>query len=129
MTNLSFENQVALITGAAMGMGLATAQAFAEAGAAVVLADVNEDALLAAAEELVTAGHQALAIRCNVADEAQVAAMIEQTVATFGRLDAAFNNAGIMIPAVETANAKDEDFERVVAVNLRGVCMAWAHDP
>ena len=127
MTNLSFENQVALITGAAMGMGLATAQAFAEMGAAVVLADVNEDALQAAAEELVAAGHQALAIRCNVVDEAQVAAMIEQTVATFGRLDAAFNNAGIMIPAVETANAKGEDFERVVAVNLRGVwnCMKY----
>jgi NAD(P)-dependent dehydrogenase (short-subunit alcohol dehydrogenase family) len=129
MTNLSlsFENKVALVTGAAMGMGLATARAFAEAEAAVVLADVNEDALRTATEEVVAAGHQALAIRCDVSDEAEVAAMIEQTVSTFGRLDAAFNNAGIMIPAVEVADASGKDFERVVAINLRGVwnCMKY----
>jgi NAD(P)-dependent dehydrogenase (short-subunit alcohol dehydrogenase family) len=125
--NLSFENKVALVTGAGMGMGLATAQAFAEAGAAVVLADINENSVRSVTEELVSAGHQAIAVRCNVADEAEVAAMIEQTVATFGRLDAAFNNAGIMIPAVETADASGEDFERVTVVNLRGVwnCMKY----
>lgn len=125
--NLSFENKVALVTGASSGMGLATAQAFAEAGAAVVLADINEDAVRAAAKELVAAGHQTLAIRCDVSDEAEVAAMIEQTVATFGRLDAAFNNAGVMVPAIETADASGEDFDRVTAVNLRGVwnCMKY----
>jgi NAD(P)-dependent dehydrogenase (short-subunit alcohol dehydrogenase family) len=125
--NLSFENKVALVTGAGMGMGLATAKAFAEAGAAVVLTDVNEDTIQAAGEELVSAGHQVLVVRCNVADEAEVADMIEQTVSTFGRLDAAFNNAGIMIPAVETADSSGEDFERVTAVNLRGVwnCMKY----
>jgi NAD(P)-dependent dehydrogenase (short-subunit alcohol dehydrogenase family) len=123
--NLSFEDNVALVTGAGSGMGLATARAFAEAGAAVVLADINENAVRSAAEELAAAGHQALAIRCDVSDEAEVAAMIEQTVATFGRLDAAFNNAGVMTPAVETADASSEDFERVIAINLRGVwnCM------
>ena len=78
--NLSFENKVALITGAGSGMGLTTARAFAEAGAAVALADVNENAVRSAAEELVVAGHTAIAIRCNVADEAEVAAMVEQTV-------------------------------------------------
>jgi NAD(P)-dependent dehydrogenase (short-subunit alcohol dehydrogenase family) len=127
MMNLSFENNVALVTGAAMGMGLATAKAFAEAGAAVVLADVNEEAVNTATEELVAAGHQVIAIRCDVSDEADVAAMVEQTVSTFGHLDAAFNNAGVMTPAVETADASGEDFERVTAINLRGVwnCMKY----
>ena len=129
MTNLSlsFENKVALVTGAAMGMGLATAKAFAKAGAAVVLADFNEEALRDATAELGAAGYQALAIQCDVSGEAEVAAMIEQTVATFGRLDAAFNNAGVMTPAVETADASGEDFDRLIAINLRGVwnCMKY----
>src|SRR5207245_7870385 len=100
---------------------------FAEAGAAVVLADIEENAVRSAAEELVSAGHKAIAVRCNVADEAEVAAMIEQTVSTFGRLDAAFNNAGIQSPAVETADASGEEFDRVNAINLRGVwnCMKY----
>ena len=125
--NLSFENKVALVTGAGSGMGLATAQAFAETGAAVVLADVHELAIRSAAEELIAGGYRALAVRCNVADEADVAAMVEQTVSTFGRLDAAFNNAGVMPPAVETADASGEDFDRVTAINLRGVwnCMKY----
>ncbi len=125
--NLSFENNVALVTGAGSGMGLATANAFAEAGAAVVLADIDAQAVRAAADELVSAGHKALAIRCNVTDEADVAALIEQTVATFGRLDAAFNNAGVQSLPVETADASGEEFERVHAINLRGVwnCMKY----
>ena len=91
MTNdpLDFSGKVALVTGAASGMGLATAQAFAEAGAAVVLADFKEDAVKAAAHTLVAAGHKALAVRCDVSDDAQVGAMVERTVAEFGRLDAA----------------------------------------
>ena len=124
--NLSFQNKVALVTGAGSGMGLVTARAFAEAGAAVALADVNEKAVRSAAE-LVAAGHKAIGIRCNVADEAEVAAMVEQTVSTFGRLDAAFNNAGIQSPAVEMADASGEEFERVNGINLRGVwnCMKY----
>jgi NAD(P)-dependent dehydrogenase (short-subunit alcohol dehydrogenase family) len=108
-------------------MGLATAKAFAEAGASVVLADIDEQAVRKAAEELVSAGKMAIAVRCNVALEADVAAMIEQTVSTFGRLDAAYNNAGVQSPAVETADASGEEFERVNAINLRGVwnCMKY----
>src|SRR5438445_6805861 len=125
--NLSFENKVALVTGAGSGMGLVTAKAFAEAGAAVALADVNENAVRSAAAELVAAGHKAIGIRCNVADEAEVAAMIAQTVSTFGRLDAAFNNAGIQSPIAETADASSDEFDRVNGINLRGVwnCMKY----
>ncbi len=125
--NIFFENKVALVTGAASGMGLTTAGAFAEAGAAVALADINENAVRSAAEELVTAGHKAIGVRCNVADEADVAAMVAQTVSTFGRLDAAFNNAGIQSPAMEMADVSGEEFERVNGINLRGVwnCMKY----
>lgn len=126
--NLSFENKVALVTGAGMGMGLAAAKAFAEAGAAVVLADINEPVVRAEAEALVTAGHRALAVRCNVADEAEVAALIEQTVATFGRLDAAFNNAGVMTPSLETAEVSGTEFERVMSINLQGVWNCMKHE-
>ncbi len=82
---------------------------------------------LSGQEELVSGGYRAIAVRCNVADEAEVTAMVEQTVSTFGRLDAAYNNAGVMSPAIETADASGEDFDRVHAINLRGVflCMKY----
>src|SRR5947199_7816961 len=125
--NLSFENKVALVTGAGSGIGLVTAKAFAEAGASVVLADYHEESVRAAAEDLVAAGHKALAVRCDVADERQVAAMVGQTVSQFGQLDAAFNNAGVQSLAVETADATGEEFDRVNAINLRSVflCMKY----
>jgi NAD(P)-dependent dehydrogenase (short-subunit alcohol dehydrogenase family) len=119
--NISFENKVALITGAASGLGLATATAFAEAGAAVALADWNEDAVEAAAENLAAKGHRTLAIRCDVSDDAQVEAMVQQTVAAFGQLDAAYNNAGVQNVLAETADTTGEDYERVMGINLRGV--------
>jgi NAD(P)-dependent dehydrogenase (short-subunit alcohol dehydrogenase family) len=123
-----FEGQVALVTGASSGMGLATAQAFAAAGATVVMADINTKALLRAHDALVSAGHQALAVACDVADEAQVATMIERAVATFGRLDMAFNNAGIQVPPSDAADEAAENFDRVNAVNLRGVWACMKHE-
>jgi NAD(P)-dependent dehydrogenase (short-subunit alcohol dehydrogenase family) len=92
-----FSGQVALVTGGSSGMGLATARAFAEAGAAVVTADINESTLSAATDELTAAGHRVLGVRCDVSDEESVAAMVTATVDTFGRLDMAFNNAGIIV--------------------------------
>lgn len=125
--SFSFENQVALVTGAASGIGLATAKAFAQAGASVALADVNGEAVRAAAEELVRAGFKAIGICCDVADVNQVEAMVKETVATFGRLDAAFNNAGIQNLLAETADATVDDYDKVMSVNLRGVwsCMKF----
>jgi NAD(P)-dependent dehydrogenase (short-subunit alcohol dehydrogenase family) len=118
---ISFKNKVALVTGAAAGLGLATAQAFAEAGAAVALADLEEQVVQAAADKLVAAGHKAIAIRCDVTSEAEVAAMVERTIAELGGLDVAYNNAGIQVPVAETADALGEDFDRAIAVNLKGV--------
>jgi NAD(P)-dependent dehydrogenase (short-subunit alcohol dehydrogenase family) len=124
---LDFSGKVALVTGAAAGMGMATARAFAEAGAAVVLADFKEDAVKAAAEELAAAGHKALAVRCDVSDDEQVEAMVERAVAEFGRLDCAFNNAGVMAKIAPTADSTRDEWDRVIGVNLRGVwaCMKY----
>src|SRR5260370_4311962 len=118
--NISFEGKVALVTGAASGLGLATAKAFAESGASVALADWNEGAANAAAEELTAQGHRAIAMRCDVADDAQVEAMVAQTVKTFGRLDAAYNNAGVQNVLADTADTTREDYDRVMGINLRG---------
>ncbi len=122
-----FEGHVALVTGASSGMGLATARAFAAHGASVTLADVNEEALRGATDELTAAGHQALGVVCDVSDQEQVAALVDRTVATFGRLDVAFNNAGIQAPPSDAADEPTEIFDRVNAINLRGVwaCMKY----
>ena len=93
-----------------------------------MLADVDEDALEAAIDELTAAGHQALGVTCDVADEDQVAALVERTVGTFGRLDMAFNNAGIMIPPSDAADEPAENFDRVTAINLRGVWNCMKHE-
>jgi NAD(P)-dependent dehydrogenase (short-subunit alcohol dehydrogenase family) len=123
-----FSDQVALVTGAAAGMGLDTARAFAAAGAAVVLADVDREALDRATDELAAAGHRALGVTCDVADEDQVAALIDRTIGEFGRLDMAFNNAGIVLPLADAADEPAEAFDRVSAINLRGVWACMKHE-
>ena len=123
-----FSGQVALVTGASSGMGLATAEAFSDSGAAVVLADINEEALRATAEKLTSAGRKVLAVVCDVSDEAQVARMIERTVTHFGRLDMAFNNAGIQVPPSDAADETAENFDRVNGINLRGVWACMKHE-
>lgn len=104
--NISFEGQVALVTGAASGLGLATAKAFAQSGASVVLADWNEKEVQAAAREIAKSGPKTLGIRCDVSNDADVEALVKQTVAEFGRLDAAYNNAGVQNVLAETADSR-----------------------
>ena len=116
-----FTGKVALVTGAAMGMGYSGAEAFAEAGASVVLSDVDEAAGEEAAESLRSKGHDAVFVRCDVSKEPEVAALVDATVARYGRLDAAFNNAGVIDEPTELPEVRDEDYDRVMGINLRGV--------
>ena len=123
-----FTGQVALVTGAAKGMGLATARMFAKSGASVVLADIDGDLAAAAAEQIAREGGTAIGIACDVAEEAQVAAMVDRAVDKYGRLDMAFNNAGIQVPPSDVAEEPIESFERVTAVNQRGVWACMKHE-
>jgi NAD(P)-dependent dehydrogenase (short-subunit alcohol dehydrogenase family) len=123
-----FHDRVAVITGAGSGMGLTTAQAFAESGAAVALADRDEQTLQRATAKLTSEGHQALGVVCDVSDEEQVAGLVDRAVETFGRLDFAFNNAGIQAPPTDAADELAELFDRVNAVNLRGVWACMKHE-
>jgi NAD(P)-dependent dehydrogenase (short-subunit alcohol dehydrogenase family) len=123
-----FHGQVALVTGAASGLGLATAKAFAEAGASVVLADRNAAAVAAAAEALTSTGCTAIAVACDVGDEAQAADLVARTLAAFGRLDMAYNNAGILGPMCDMTEETVDGFDEVVAVNLRGVWACMKHE-
>ena len=123
-----FSNQVALVTGAASGMGLATAWAFARSGAAIVLADRNEEAVQAATGKLIAAGHQAIGVSCDVADEAQAAGMVARGVEAFGRLDMAYNNAGILGPMGDVTDETGQAFDEVNAINLRGVWTCMKHE-
>lgn len=125
--NISFENQVTLVTGAGSGIGLATAKAFADAGAAVVLAGRHDD-VVQEAEKFNAAGKRALAIHCDVSDDSEIEAMVDRTVAEFGRLDAAFNNAGVMAKTAPVAESSREDWDRVIGINLRGVWSSMKHE-
>ncbi len=124
---IRFDGQVALVTGAAKGMGLAAARAFAKSGAAVAMADMDAEAVGKEAQALVKAEGKALAVTCDVADEAQVRDMVAAAIRAFGRLDAAFNNAGIQSPVTDTAELESAEFDRVISVNLRSVwlCMKY----
>lgn len=126
--NYNFEGAVALVTGAAQGMGVATAKAFARAGASVVLADVSTKGLQLAKEEIAKIGAKVLTVQCDVSDEIQVKALIDETVTTFGRLDAAYNNAGINTVGIPSADVSMADYNRIVSINLNGVWYCMQHE-
>jgi NAD(P)-dependent dehydrogenase (short-subunit alcohol dehydrogenase family) len=128
MVSYDFNGQVAFVTGGSAEMGAATARAFAEAGAAVAIIDLDGGAADRFAAELNAAGHRALAVPCDVSDEAQVENAVARTVEAFGSLDMAFNNVGIMLPPVDSADETAEAFDKIVAVNLRGVWASMKHE-
>lgn len=119
------EEKVALVTGAGMGIGLACAEAFARAGYITVLSDINEPKVQA--EKLIAEGYKATTYRLNVSDTQAVKEMIDWIMSTYGRLDAALNNAGIQTPQRPMAEITDDEFDRTVAVDLKGVwnCMRY----
>jgi NAD(P)-dependent dehydrogenase (short-subunit alcohol dehydrogenase family) len=120
--------KVAIITGASRGIGAAAARAFAQAGARVVLAARDERAMDEVAQQIVSAGGQALVVPTDAGEAAAVEHLVQQTVATFGRLDAAFNNAGDGHRPTPLADVAVEDFDRVVRVNLRGIFLAMKYE-
>lgn len=123
-----FTGKVAFVTGGAMGMGFATAELFAKKGAKIAIADKNKQALDNAVDKLCEQGFEVLSLSGDVANESEVAAMIDAVVKQFGHLDAAYNNAGIQCPMNETADVPAEDFDRTLRVNLRGVWTAMKHE-
>lgn len=123
-----FSGKVALVTGASSGMGAAAARAFASIGASLVLADIDLDSVQQLAGDLKAGGTGVLAVRCDVTEEQQVAEAVAAAVREFGRLDMAFNNAGIMPPSSGAADEPAEAFDAVVAVNLRGVWASMKHE-
>src|SRR5436305_11432176 len=119
------DGKVALITGAGSGIGRATSRIFAREGAKIVLADVMEDGGLQTLNLVNDLGAEAVFIKTNVAKRADVDAAVAKAVATYGRLDCAFNNAGIEGAGAPTHECTEENWDRVISINLTGVwlCM------
>src|SRR5689334_16679954 len=118
-------HRVALVTGASSGIGKATALAFARANYETVLADTDENQGHNTAQQCERIGGKSLFVECDVSDESSVRHLFDTIVSTFGRLDAAFNNAGIEGLQAPTGECTIANFDRVIAVNLRGLwlCM------
>lgn len=128
MVTYDFSGRTAFVTGAASGMGLAAASAFAESGASVALLDVDENAVMEAASRLRDRGASAIGIAGDVADERQVAEAVGRAVSEFGSLDMAFNNAGIVGLWGDLTEESTESFDRLIGVNLRGVWSCMKHE-
>ena len=128
MSNDSFKGKVAFLTGAANGIGRAAALAFAREGARVVVADVSEQDNQETVRMIEDAGGQALAVRCDVARAEDVRAALEKTIATFGRLDFAFNNAGVEQPLKPAADLTEQEWDRIFGIDLRGVFLCMKHE-
>jgi NAD(P)-dependent dehydrogenase (short-subunit alcohol dehydrogenase family) len=123
-----FTGKVAFVTGATSGIGRATALAFAHEGASVVVADVATDGNRETARLIEQAGGQSLAVTCDVTRGEDVKAALDTGFDRFGRLDVAFNNAGIEQPVKPAHEIADDEWDRLVAVNLRGAFVAMKHE-
>lgn len=120
--------KVALITGGGAGIGRATALAFMNEGAKVAVVDINAASAKAVADELIAAGGEAMSVAADVSKSEQVAAMVAEVVARFGRLDVAFNNAGIDIEHEPLAKTSEEMFDKLMAVNVKGVWLCLKYE-
>ncbi len=126
--NGSHAGKVAFVTGAANGIGRAAALAFAREGASVVVVDVSEQGNQETARLVEEAGGRALAVRCDVSRAEDVEAALDKTIQVFGRLDYAFNNAGVEQPVTAAADLTEEQWDRIVSVDLRGVFLCMKHE-
>jgi NAD(P)-dependent dehydrogenase (short-subunit alcohol dehydrogenase family) len=124
----AFADKVVLVTGGAAGIGRATALAFARAGARLAIVDIAEEAGREVVETIAAEGGQALFIRADVAVASDVEAMVTQTVAAYGKLDCAFNNAGIEEEHVRLADCSEAIFDRIMAINVKGVWLALKYE-
>lgn len=125
--SMMFSGQVALVTGAAAGIGRATAQAFAAEGLKVVVSDVDVAGGEGTVELIRAAGGEACFVRCDVTRDAEVKALMDATVAQYGRLDYAFNNAGIEIEQGKLADGNEAEFDAIMGVNVKGVWLCMKH--
>ncbi len=123
----ALDGRSALVTGAGGGIGRAACVELARAGASLTLVDLDANALAATAQAVEAAGAQVCCQVADVTDSAQVAAFVATAVARFGRLDAFFNNAGVEGPVAPLAEYPEDGFDRVVAVNLKGVFLGLRH--
>ena len=125
--NGSYAGKVAFVTGAGRGIGRATALAFAREGASVVVSDISEQNVRDTARRIKELGERAIAVACDVTRSEDVKAALETTIETFGRLDVAFNNAGVEQEPKAAAELTEEEWDRIIAIDLRGMflCMKY----